>query len=109
MAFSDERAPVLRLSPRDQEVLGVASANLPVYSLSLPKDFGIAREEIVPPVYMQTQKPEPERAPAPVESPKKAEVPLPKASGASSKPKERTPEEVEQRFQELLKQYGITN
>ena len=109
MAFSDKRAPVLRLSTRDQEVLAVASASLPVYSISLPEDFGIAREEIVPPVYVQQQKPEPERAPAPVESPKKAEVPLPKASGASSKPKERTPEEVEQRFQELLKQYGITH
>lgn len=109
MAFSDERAPLLRLSPRDQEVLAVASARLPVYSMTLPEDFGIAQKEVVPPVYTQVQKPEPERTPAPVESPKKAAVPLPKASGASSKPKERTPEEVEQRFQELLKQYGLSN
>jgi hypothetical protein len=52
---------------------------------------------------------EPVLGPKPLGPPQKAEVPVPKDAGQTDKRKERTPEEVETRFQELLKQYGISN
>lgn len=108
MAISDSKAPMLLLSPKDQEVLGVAKAAVEVYSLRLPEDFVIAREEVIPPFI----RPETEPVPGPksLKPPaKKAEVPIPKDTDQMGKRKERTPQEVEERFRELLKQYGISN
>jgi len=111
MAISDPRAPMLLLSPKDQEVLGVAKAAVEVYSLSLPEDFDLAGETgeqvIIPPYVMPKTEPVP--GPKPLKPTKKAEVPVPKDTDRTGKPKERTPEEVEERFQELLRQYGISN
>jgi hypothetical protein len=106
MAVSDKDAPMLLLSPKDQEVLGLSSVAVEVYSLTLPEEFKLAEEQVIPP-YVQPET-EPEPRPEPVEPPKKAEVPVP-ADDQSSRPKERTPEEVEERFQDLLKQYGISD
>lgn len=107
MATSDPEAPMLLLSPKDQEVLGIAKAAVAVYSLSLPEDFVLAGEQVIPP-YMMPET-EPVLGPKPLGPPQKAEVPVPKDAGQTDKRKERTPEEVETRFQELLKQYGISN
>lgn len=106
MAMSDAEAPMLLLSPKDQEVLGTALTVAQVYSMALPEDFVIAGDQVTPP-YLQPQR-EPETRPEPV-PPKKAEVPVPRTQDPSTRPKERTPEQVEQRFQELLKQYGISD
>jgi hypothetical protein len=106
MAVSDKDAPMLLLSPKDQEVLGLSSVAVEVYSLTLPEEFKLAEEQVIPP-YVQPET-EPEPRPEPVEPPKKAEVPVP-VDDQSSRPKERTPEEVEERFQDLLKQYGISD
>lgn len=106
MAVSDTDAPMLLLSPKDQEVLGVSSVAVEVYSLTLPEEFKLAEEQVIPP-YVQPET-EPQPRPEPVEPPKKAEVPVP-LDNQSSVPRERTPEEVEERFQELLKQYGISD
>ncbi|MFP4481673.1 MAG: penicillin-binding transpeptidase domain-containing protein, partial [Thermovirgaceae bacterium] len=105
MATSDEEAPMLLLSPRDQDVLDVSAAAVDVYSLKLPEEFKLVKKQVVPP-YVQPEM-EPIPRPEPVTPPKKEEAPLPKDTDEAGKTKERTPEEVEDRFQELLKQYGI--
>ncbi len=107
MATSDPKAPMLLLSPKDQEVLGVAKSAVEVYSLSLPESFVLAEEQVIPPY--KTPETEPLPGPRPLEPAQKAKVPVPKDSDQTRKRKERTPEEVEERFQELLKQYGISN
>jgi hypothetical protein len=106
MAVSDKDAPMLLLSPKDQEVLGISLVAVDVYSLTLPDEFMLAEDQVIPP-YVQPET-EPRPRPEPLEPPKKAEVPVP-VGNQSSKPRERTPEEVEERFQELLKQYGISD
>jgi len=106
MAVSDTDAPMLLLSPKDQEVLGVSSVAVEVYSLTLPEEFTLAEEQVIPPYVQPETEPQPRLEP--VEPPKKVEVPVP-LGNQSPGPRERTPEEVEERFQELLKQYGISD
>jgi len=101
LAGSDGNDPRMLLSPRDEEVLGIPAGMARIYSISvsgmaasLPREELPAYDPPAAPVYI------PPAAPA-------ATAPVKPA--ADSGPKERTPEEVEDRFQELLKQYGITD
>ena len=103
LAASDPNAPKLLLSPNDQEVLGVTVASAPIYSINLPEIEG--QQLVVSP--LQTQETLVEVKRKQKEPSKKVKIPLPKQE--HKLPKERSPEEVEKRFRELLKQYGITD
>ena len=103
LAASDPNAPKLLLSPNDQEVLGVTVASVPIYSINPPEIEG--QQLVVSP--LQTQEPLVEVKRKQKEPSKKVKAPLPKQK--QKLPKERSPEEVEKRFRELLKQYGITD
>jgi len=101
MAESDRNEPRMLLSPRDEEVLGIPASMARLYGISIS---GIAEappmEEL--PTYQPPQMPiytppSPPPATTPVSSP------------GQSRPRERTPEEIEDRYQELLKQYGISD
>lgn len=103
MTESDRNEPRMLLSPRDEEVLGIPASMARLYSISIS---GIAAappmEEL--PTYQPPQMPiytppSPPPATTPVSSP----------APGQSRPRERTPEEIEDRYQELLKQYGISD
>jgi penicillin-binding protein 1A len=102
-AALDPNSPKLLLSPKDQETLGVTVASAPVYSIAPPEG---TEEQIV----VQTPYIAPPSLDRPIEMPEEP-TPKPKAPlvpKIESRPKERTPEEIDKRFRELLKQYGIT-
>jgi len=102
-AALDPNSPKLLLSPKDQETLGITVASAPVYSIVPPE--GTEKHMVVQTPYITEptldkpiERPE-ERTPKP------QTLLVPKLE---TRPKERTPEEVDKRFRELLKQYGIT-
>lgn len=102
-AALDPNSPKLLLSPKDQETLGVTVASAPVYSIAPPEG---TEEQIV----VQTPYIAPPSLDRPIEMPEEP-APKPKAPlvpKVETRPKERTPEEIDKRFRELLKQYGIT-
>ncbi|WP_334139579.1 PBP1A family penicillin-binding protein [Thermovirga lienii] len=102
-AALDPNSPKLLLSPKDQETLGVTVASAPVYSIAPPEG---TEEQIV----VQTPYIAPPSLDRPIEMPEEP-TPKPKAPlvpKVETRPKERTPEEIDKRFRELLKQYGIT-
>jgi hypothetical protein len=83
--------------------LGVTVASAPVYSIAPPEG---TEEQIV----VQTPYIAPPSLDRPIEMPEEP-APKPKAPlvpKVETRPKERTPEEIDKRFRELLKQYGIT-
>lgn len=100
MAESDRNEPRMLLSPRDEEVLGIPARMARLYSISIS---GIAAappmEEL--PTYQPPQ--------MPTYTPPSPPATTPVTPSRQSKPRERTPEEIEDRYQELLKQYGISD
>ena len=100
MTESDRNEPRMLLSPRDEEVLGIPARMARLYSISIS---GIAAappmEEL--PTYQPPQ--------MPTYTPPSPPATTPVTPSRQSKPRERTPEEIEDRYQELLKQYGISD
>ena len=102
LADADPNEPRMLLSPRDEEVLGIQAGMARIYSISISgMTASLPREEL--PAY------EPPTAPIYTPPTAPAVAPPPQPATSAPKPRERTPEEVEDRFQELLKQYGITD
>lgn len=94
-AQADPEAPRLLLSPRDMEMLGIETAWAPLYSVSID-DMTIG---IRPPGAILPESSEIELAPSPASVPAGKTEPYPG--------RERTPQEVEERYQELLREYGL--
>ncbi|HPD97196.1 MAG TPA: PBP1A family penicillin-binding protein [Synergistales bacterium] len=96
MAASDPNVPRMLLSPRDEEVTGITASMARLYGVSISDTayYGPMDE-------ISSQQPATTYAP-PVSKPGQADTqPEPYVK------KERTPEEIEERYQDLLKQYGI--
>ena len=102
MAESDANEPRMLLSPRDEEVLGVPAQMARIYSISV-SDMTAASTLPVEETPLFVRPPVPSFTPPPAPSGPK------KPASAPSRPRERTPEEIEDRFQELLKQYGLSD
>jgi penicillin-binding protein 1A len=100
MAESDPNEPRMLLSPRDEEVLGIPARLARLYSISVSDmTAALPMEELPTYVEPPTIPFIPPSAPTDVKPP----------ASTPSRPKVRTPEEIEDRFQELLKQYGISD
>ena len=100
MAESDPNEPRMLLSPRDEDVLGIPARLARLYSISVSDmSAALPMEEL--PTY--------EGPPALPSIPPSAPADVKPPVSTPSRPKERTPEEIEDRFQELLKQYGIAD
>jgi len=94
-ANSDPNIPRLLLSPRDEEVIGIPANMARIYSISISDmtAFLPADEPIQEPLSQGTVSP---YAPATPASPNATTL-------------ERTPQEIEQRYQNLLKEYDISD
>jgi len=102
MAESDANEPRMLLSPRDEEVLGIPAQIARLYSISVSDMTAAA-------VLPVEESPSYVRPPAPSFAPPPAPAGPMRPISVPSRPRERTPEEIEDRFQELLKQYGISD
>lgn len=107
VANRDPNIPRLLLSPRDEEVIGISADMARLYGISVSSmtEKPSMEDPYQTPYYPELTKEAPEIIPIPREPDRKPGVP--------SLPKERTPErspqEIEQRYQDLLKEYGISD
>ena len=102
MAESDTNEPRMLLSPRDEEVLGVPAQMARLYSISVSDMTAAAALPAEEPLFY-------ERPQAPSFAPPSAPTGAKKPTSTPTRPRERTPKEIEDRFQELLKEYGISD
>jgi len=102
MAESDTNEPRMLLSPRDEEVLGVPAQMAGLYSISVSDMTAATALPAEEPLFY-------ERPQAPSFAPPPAPTGAKKPTSTPTRPRERTPKEIEDRFQELLKEYGISD
>jgi len=96
-ANSDPNTPRLLLSPRDEEIIGIPAAMARLYGVSITSmTANILTEEHTgeEPLYHGTTAPYPSSTPA---------------TSTTIRPAtpERSPQEIEQRYQDLLREYGL--
>lgn len=101
VANSDPNIPRLLLSPRDEEVIGIPASMARLYSISISSmtaHLPAGEPALEPTIKEQSAYPGSTLPYSPaVVSPPKESIP------------ERSPQEIEQRYQDLLKEYGISD